>query len=226
MTETYVTVLRGFPKLDRQRDVVTEENWVRPPRPAQSQPRLWQRATVVVYAGARLGDPPERFGLGAALVVMGRSVLSGCLVVPDDLAQADPGALARIKTWAMAHPLAAAAASAAPWRVAPLSEYFDPYATAERGPAKPWAFQPTAYEGAGFVVGADLGRTFGLVAEHVVEPRGRRSGSWQSVAAGLGRARWRLERAASFAAPALPLYAISSGGLAAQLGAMRQGLGR
>lgn len=121
---------------------------------------------------------PEVFGLGAALVVMGRSVLSACLVVPDRLGRARPKALARIQAWAAAEPLVTTTGPK-PWRVAMVSEFFDPYAGVEGPRAKPWSFQPTAYAGAGFVVGADLGRVFGLAAEHIVVPRGRRAGSFE-----------------------------------------------
>jgi hypothetical protein len=185
-----VTVLlRGWPG---------SEGW-RPPRPVStSEPRLWQRNALMIHAAARLdphGRPvmPETFGLGAALVTIGTAISRGCLFVPDDLAARDPGALARIKAWASDHPLGPAPWQA--WQVATVSEFFDPYATAEQEPAAPWAFTPNAYSGAGFVVGADLGRTLALVAEHCGPRRGRATGTWEVWLPGWGRrhddGRWK-----------------------------------
>jgi hypothetical protein len=56
--------------------------------------------------------------------------------------------------------------------VVTLSAFYDPLATVEH---QPWAFHPTAYTGAGFVIGAELGRTFGLGADHFGPRRGRRT---------------------------------------------------
>jgi hypothetical protein len=143
--------------------------------------RLWQRPSLVFYAAAALdieGRPvmPEKHGLSAALICSGATVNCGCLIVDDDLHRRDPGAFDAVCSWAAANP-----PGPAPWQqwtVVTLSEFFDPFATVEAvgdRPAKPWAFTPTAYTGAGFVIGADLGRTFGLVAEHV-SPRRSRAG--------------------------------------------------
>ena len=179
MTEPVVTVLRGFPPAE-----VPSSSAPGRGRPL-AHPRFDQRPAVVLHAAGRAGTVPESFGLGAALVVLGRSVLSGCILVPDDLSRTAPGDFARVKRWAGLHPIATTSGPH-PWHVADLGNFFDPHATVEKEPSKPWAFQPTAYEGAGFVVGADLGRLFGLVAEHVVIPRGRRAGSWQVWLPGWG----------------------------------------
>jgi hypothetical protein len=125
---------------------------------------------------------PETFGLGAALVVSGRSITNACLIVPDDLAGTEPEALARMTEWATAHPVATTIGPR-PWRVVALSEFYDPLATVEE---KPWAFQPNAYSGAGFVVGADLGRTFGLSAEHCGPRKGRYRNEWEMWLPGWG----------------------------------------
>ena len=179
MAETVVTVLRGYPAPGSAARAQTG-----PSQPARP-PRLAERPGIVLHAAAETGAVPERFGTGAALVVLGRSVLDGCLFVPDHLPQTAPSQLARLRRWAEQHPLATTTGPR-PWHVATSSEFFDPFARVEKEPAKPWAFQPTAYEGGGFVIGADLGRSFGLVAEHVVLPRGRHSGAWQVWLPGWG----------------------------------------
>jgi len=186
MAEVVTTVLRGYPAPDNKPSAQ------RPTRRARPSPRLGQRPAVIVHAIAETGTVPERFGLGAALVVLGPSVLSGCLFVADDVAETAPQRLTRVRRWAEEHPVATTTGPR-PWHVATLSEFFDPFARVEREAARPWAFAPTAYEGGGFVVGADLGRFFGLVAEHVVVPRGRRAGAWQVWLPGWGK----LGRAAS-----------------------------
>ena len=90
------------------------------------------------------------------------------------------------RQWAAAHPLDTLTGPA-PWRVVTLREFFDPRATRE---ATPWAFVPNAYNrGAGPVVGADHGRTVGLVAEHVEPRKGRSVGSWQVWPPGWGTPR-------------------------------------
>lgn len=179
MGEAVVTVLRGYPPQGSHTQAQAQL-----PR-ATRHPRLAERPAIVLHAAAEAATMPERFGIGAALVVLGRSVLDGCVFVGDELAEVSPGSLARLRQWAERHPLATTTGPR-PWHVATSSEFFDPFARVEKEPAKPWAFQPTAYEGGGFVVGTDLGRSFGLVAEHVVMPRGRRSGAWQVWLPGWG----------------------------------------
>ncbi len=166
-----VVLLRDWPGL---------VGWSAPTEPAAQVSRLWQRGALVLHAAARRDAVPECFGLGVALVVAGRSVAAGCLIVPDDLAETDPAALAAITRWANAHSLGETARS---WRVVTLSSFFDPFATVE---AQPWAFQPNAYSGAGFVVGAELGRTLGLCAEHSAPRRGKAGGSWDLWLPGWG----------------------------------------
>jgi hypothetical protein len=140
---------------------------------------------------------PERFGLGVALVVVGNSVLRGCIFTPDDLAVTDPAALAGIVRLAEAQPLGA---TTAPWQVVTLSAFFDPFATVGE---VPWAFQPNAYSGSGFVVSAELVRTLGLSAEHCAprrtsgrgEYRRSRPNDWEVWFPGWGRededGRWK-----------------------------------
>jgi hypothetical protein len=148
---------------------------------------LWHRNGLVIYVAARLdqsGQPvgPGSVGLGAALVVCGGSVVRGCLLVGDDVAETDAAGFDSVRAWAAAHPLGRAPWQV--WHVATVSDFFDPEATVER---QPWAFTPNAYTGAGFVIGADLGRTFGLVANHVSPRRGKNRGSWEVWLPGWGR---------------------------------------
>ncbi len=209
MTTSFVTVLRGWPT---------------DPGPPVTNPaglyfgawRLGQRVGVVVHTAARLGAVPEAFGLGAALVIMGSSVFSGSLIVPDDLAETSPGVLFAIEEWAKAHPLATTNGTR-PWQVVRLLQFFDPLATAEKGEAKPWAFQPNAYSGAGFVVGADLSRTFGLVADLFAS--GQRRGNLGGLATWLGQETpARLEAALAPPAGSADKRLV---GLAAGLGTLR-----
>jgi hypothetical protein len=181
-----VVLLRGWPGCDRRRP---------PPAPSRQAPRLWQRNAIVVFAAARLDRSrpgvatPERLGLAAALVTCGPSVSTGCVIVGDDLAATDE--LGRLQDWAATHALATTIGPR-PWQVATLGEFFDPGASAE---GQPWAFTPNAYSGAGFCIGADLGRTFGLAAEHCSPRRGQHYGGWELWLPGWGRphdrGRWK-----------------------------------
>jgi hypothetical protein len=169
-----VVLLRGWPGT---------KGWTAPRPGLPEQPRLWQRAAIVVHAAARLGPDgrvamSEAHGLTAALVVQGRSVSLGVLGVPDYLAERDPTALDRVSRWAKAHPVATTVGPRA-WEVVTLSQFYDPLATIEH---HPWAFHPTAYAGAGYVLGADLGRTLALGAEHCGPRRGRRTDEgWEHI---------------------------------------------
>ena len=169
-------ILRGSPGTD---------GW-KPPGAEHRGRSLALQVSLSWHAAADAYADDDRFGLMAALVARGRLVMHGLVVVPDDLAARGPAALAGIRQWAAAHPLDTLTGPA-PWRVVTLSEFFDPRATRE---ATPWAFVPNAYNrGAGPVVGADHGRTVGLVAEHVERRKGRNVGSWQVWPPGWGTPR-------------------------------------
>jgi hypothetical protein len=71
-----------------------------------------------------------------------------------------------------------------PWKVVTLSEWFDPKATIESDPT---AFGPRAYTGAGPVVGYDLGRFFGLTAEHFTTRTGTARDGWTTYPPGWGK---------------------------------------
>ena len=108
---------------------------------------------------------PEEFGLGAYLIVAGRSVLQAGLIVPDDL---DPSALAEVEGWARNH-RARTAMGSRRWAVVTVSDVFDPYSG---------VFVKRAYSGAGWCIGADLGRVFGLVADHCSPRTGAHANGW------------------------------------------------
>lgn len=172
MTADRTVLLRGWPGLD---------GWKAPTlAPSATYPGLGRRPALYLFAAARTGAVPETFGLGAAIVARGPSVLNGTLVVPDD---ADADTFDRLRAWATAHPLATLA-GARPWHVATVSGFFDPFATVGWAP---YAFGPTAYSGRGWVVGANLGRTFGLSAEHVVARIGKHRDGWALWLPGWGR---------------------------------------
>lgn len=168
------------------------EGW-RPPtaglRPVASFTR---RLGLVIFAAADAGAEGDRLGLGAVLVVRGPLVFHGVLLVADDLGARDPEVFRSLEAWAQDHPLATILGPA-PWRVLTVSEWADPLARVEdpatHGADRPWCFAPRAYGGAGPVIGADLGRTFSLLAEHVVERRGANAGSWELWLPGWGSPR-------------------------------------
>jgi hypothetical protein len=144
--------------------------------------RLGERAGLVMVAAAALGVLPETFGLCAWLEIAGRSVLRAGIVVPNGLSNDDFGAIAR---WATAHPVETVAGPV-PWRVQRVSAFFDPRAG---------IFAARTYSGAGWCIGADLGRVFGLMADHCAPRRGADAGSWELWMPGWGRpdrhGRWK-----------------------------------
>lgn len=174
--------LRGWPGTDGYRA---------PPDLAAHADRLGDRVGLVLVASSRVPDTgrchptsaPERFGLGACLVVLGRSVLGGVLIVPDDLGAAHLYSLGSVGAWATTN-MVETVSGPRPWRVLTVSAFCDPRATRE---CEPWAFAPNAYSGAGFVVGAELGRIFGLMAEHCGPRRGANADAWELWLPGWGR---------------------------------------
>ena len=156
--------LRGWPGL---------EDWQAPSQPPVYTDRLAERAGLVVVAAARPGAVPESFGLGAYLEVIGPSVLTAGLIVPDDLVGSDTDGL---RSWSETQWLETTAGHRS-WTVVTLSAFCDP----RRGP-----LARRAYARAGWCIGADLGRTFGLMADHCAPRRGRNAGSWQLWLPGWG----------------------------------------
>ena len=150
------------------------DGWRPPTAPPGYATRLSDRHGLVLAMASELGVTQERFGLGAFLVVEGRSVLDAGVIIADDL---EAGTLEEIEGWA-SHQRMTTSAGRRRFRVVTLPEFFDP--------RKPGVFTQTAYSGVGWVIGADLGRIFGLTAEHVVERTGRNQGSWECYPPGWG----------------------------------------
>ena len=169
-----VVELRGWPGT---------ASW-RPPQPRPGYvDRLGDRNALVVHAAADADRPGDEFGLGGALLVAGRSVVGAVLVVPDHLEAARRGSL---EAWAAAQHLRTPRGPVG-WQVATLRQFFDPKATARRGAV---AWTPNAYGSRRLVVGADLGRTLGLVAEHAAPGRkASRLGAWALHLPGWGAQR-------------------------------------
>ncbi len=164
MNPRRVVTMRSWPGSD---------NWKPPAEPARFSQRLHDRVSLVLVCAAERGAVPECFGLGAYLVVAGRSVLEAGIIVPDDL---DTKIRSRIKAWARRHPVETPG-GAATRSVVSLGEFFDP---------RKGIFNRRVYSGAGWCIGADLGRSLGLAAEHVVERRGRNTGCWEVWLPGWG----------------------------------------
>jgi hypothetical protein len=144
--------------------------------------RLGERAGLVMASAAALGVLPEMFGLCAWLEIAGPSVLRAGIVVPDGLPDDEFAAICR---WVTAHPVETVAGPV-PWLVLRASAFFDP---------KAGIFAARTYSGAGWCIGADLGRVLGLVADHCSPRRGADARSWDLWLPGWGRpdgrGRWR-----------------------------------
>jgi hypothetical protein len=106
---------------------------------------LSERSVLVVAAVPAVGLMPQQLGLGAWLVVLGRSVLDAGIVVAD---RAD---IPEVETWASAHPIATVLGDR-PWRVLDL-ETFGRDVLARVG-----------YLGRRPLVAMDVSRVFGLFA--------------------------------------------------------------
>jgi len=96
-------------------------------RPAGRLPEVvpFRRTSLVVAAAAERGAPTERFGLAAFRVVRGSSTLRAGVVVPDDLAERDPDASARLHVWATAQRVSTPV-GARPFEILALSQFCRP----------------------------------------------------------------------------------------------------
>ena len=158
-----VVQLRGWPGLN---------GWRPPTVPTGYEDRLGERNALVLHAAADADADGDRFGLAAVLYVAGPVVVSAAVLVSDDLGRRHPETLAAIEEWAATH--AVSGRLGAPgWQVLTLSAFFDPFARVGCGHV---AFAPDAYTGGAFLIGADLGRFFGLVAEHLGAARTTKRG--------------------------------------------------
>jgi hypothetical protein len=161
----HVVNLRGWPGLD---------GW-KPPSPAQGYlDGLGRRNALVLFAAETDSGP-----LAAAVLTSGRSLIAGALIFRDN---EDPRSLRAIKRWAKANPLRTSLGPK-PWQVLTFGQFFDPMATVGCGHL---AFAPNAYVDMAFVLGTDLGRFFGLVADHVVPRKGKNADSWDVWLPGWG----------------------------------------
>lgn len=149
---------------------------VLPPSRSESIKRLEDRMGLVLYVAA--AHTRSALGLGAFLLVMGPTVLKQGIIIPDNVGR---GTTSSLRRWADSH-----REGVMPTEVVTTSSFFHPY-TGD--------FARSAYTGGAWCIGADLGRTFGLAAEHWgtrVEPR---RDTWVFWLPGWGKAsergRWK-----------------------------------
>jgi hypothetical protein len=145
--------------------------------------RLGSRIALVLHiaAGPRtFSDSP--IGLGAYMIVAGRSIIEAGLIIPDGISNAHWG---WISSWVRRHPIDTIRGPL-PWHVRPCSEFFEPY----RGP-----FTRTVYAGRAMCIGADLGSSLALGAAHWHPRAEPHSDTWVLWLPGWGReherGRWK-----------------------------------
>ncbi len=124
--------------------------WRRPSLPGAAE-RLRRRLVLYLVSLSVLGVLPEAFGLGSSLLCVGGVVLDAWIVYDDGLNREE---LRTLQRWARRPPnLIQTCFGARPYRLVPLSEY-------NRN-----VLYVHGYLGRCTIVGADLGRTFGLHAD-------------------------------------------------------------
>lgn len=155
---TYEVNLRGWPGLN---------DWKPPRAPSPYADRLADRVGLVYFAAATVGTQAERFGLGGSLEFAGPSIVREQLITSDGLENIDPVG---------AHAIAAYA-DAAGCATVTRAKFFDP---------RSGTFAKRCYSGAGWCVGAELGRSLGVSAEHCGGRRGRHAGEWEVWLPGWG----------------------------------------
>jgi len=129
----------------------------KPPTVPSTLQRLGDRLAIVVVALPELGTIPERVGLVAWLLVLCEQVLAAGFAHADDLIDRHAQRHGDLIAWADTHPVRTAA-GVIPWKVEAVTPFCQ--ARKPRG-----MLYRAAYVGRGVVVGADLGRTFGLLAQ-------------------------------------------------------------
>jgi hypothetical protein len=168
-----VITFRGWPGL---------AYWEQPKKPPRYYDRLADRRGIVIVAFANLSASIDEFGGGAFLIVTGKSVHLAGLIIPDGTPET---VVAELERWAMCHPLVTTTGDR-PWSVLHLSEFCDPSIG---------EFARVAYTGAGWCIGADLGRTLSLLAVHVGWRHGANDGECEIWLPGWGReherGRWK-----------------------------------
>lgn len=147
----------------------------------------WEAAVLAAAnATKRLARTADKLGLGAFLVIAGPSIHDAGLIVADELAERDPEALAGLRAWAKANPVQTDAGRR-PWCVVTVAEFCDPEAgVMSRPPRGVGVFLQRAYSGTGFVIGADLGRSLGLLAEYITAGREPSAARWDLWLPGWG----------------------------------------
>lgn len=160
---------------------------VTPDLDAIENAHAWEAAVLAEVARRRAAASTvtdDHLGLGAYLVIDGPRVLDAGIIVPDDLAHAG---VEPLHAWAEANPVSTVAGRR-PWAVVAVSEFCDPFVGVSKQPPRGvGVFTQRAYVDAGFVVGADLGRTLGLLAEHVVQRREPRAHDFEVWLPGWGQ---------------------------------------
>ena len=135
----------------------------RPPSPFRSQ-RLVDRPAMVLLViaerGARSdeGYSEERFGLGAYLLIHGRSVTTGGIIFPAGREEIR----AIVESWCATHMIDTLIGPKY-WSSLSLSEFFD---------YKKGLFTQQIYCGGSWLISMDLGRTLGLCTQHWGKARG------------------------------------------------------
>lgn len=140
----------------------------RPPRAPAPRPEwLTERQALIMHAFSLPGV--EQFGVGAWFVVVGQVILDVGIIVPDNLSRPE---LRRLQRWAAKHPVELVGGRLVPPRVLRKRDFLAPRAKGDDlGP-----FLRSAYWGRGFVLGFNLGRTLGLLADRWAPATGRRWG--------------------------------------------------
>jgi hypothetical protein len=161
----YVVNVRGWPGVDL---------WRPPTAPPAYAPRLADKVSLVIAGAAEKGVMPETFGLGSFQITQGHSVFDAGIIVQDNLGSKQRK---EIVDWARANTVETTSGLKAQ-KVLTVSEFFEPH----HG-----VFARVAYTGAGFVVGADLLRFFGLTAEYVVNCTGKYADGWELYPPGWGK---------------------------------------
>lgn len=201
------------------RGAVADEVALRRPRAAD---RFGDFGFVVVVAAAERYAVPECWGLGLALAGTGSTFSAAQLVVADDLADRDPGALAVLEAWAAASTVAGALGPVTV-EIVSRSAFLHP---------TEGLFSGTYWRGRWCVTG-DGGRSLGLLADHFEPGRGQFKSGWSLGLPGWGEFGTWIDKAghqhsgwrAHLHQPKLRLKPMADHGLAAEYGrAGRSGL--
>ena len=182
--------------------------WRSPQKPA-STVRLKDRMGFYVVARPETGAVPERLGLGGWLLALGNVVLAAGLFHDDRLGDRGPEVVQELRQWCGENPIDTP--------LGPLALSCTTLTEFATG-----AFLRHSYIGRSAVVGADLGRTLGLMADWwAPSRRGEFRGGWSLglrgwgvIASRDGKSRW----SASYGRPWLLVQAVGNHGTRAAFG--------